>query len=75
MTIERARVIAADRATVTPISPNGNDAFRVTGCTYDEGVSVAMDISRELHPQTDRLPPGWPGRFVSADSNFVAVWL
>jgi hypothetical protein len=74
MTAERAREIAADRATVSLISPNGNDAFRVTGCTYDEGLSVAMDISSEMHPQTDRVPSGWAGRFVAKDTDFVAVW-
>ena len=71
MTLERAREIAGDRATITAEA----DIFRVTGAFHRDGVRVAMDIATELHPQDPSLPDFWPERHVIAQAGYVGVRL
>jgi hypothetical protein len=72
MTLERARQIAGDRATVNRWGPQ---SLRITGCFHRDAVKVALEIAAEAHPQTPQLPPGWPGRHVAAPAGLVAVYL
>ena len=67
--------IAGNDASVSIHHGDTSDAIRITGCTHDSGVTVAMRIAKVFHPQRRDLPDGWPGRHVTESAGFVAVWL
>jgi hypothetical protein len=72
MTLERAREIAADRATVDWFGKEGvGISLQITGCFFDEGHEVARDISREAHPGNELIQ----SRKVSATAGLVVVYL
>ena len=72
MTLERAREIAADRATVNWFGAEGiGKSLRITGAFFDAGHQVACEISREAYPGNAYLQT----RRVSATAGLVVVYL